>query len=92
MSSYESPELSSPNHRVTVEDIDKLTGATTPHFALQVRERIKKLIADLPADDPARLAGDQEIARLSGLGSSGEVRGTPNEPTLTPLDSVTQDD
>ena len=92
MSSYESPELSSPNHRVTVEDIDKLTGATTPHFALQVRERIKKLIADLPADDPARLAGDQAIARLSGLGSSGEVRGTPHEPTLTPLDSVTQDD
>jgi hypothetical protein len=60
---------------VTVEDVRQLMGASTPHFALQLRNRIAKLIADLPADHPARLEGEREIARLQRLGSSGEVRG-----------------
>jgi hypothetical protein len=36
--------------------------------------------------------GEQEIERLAAIGKSGEVRGTPNEPTLEPLDSVTKED
>ena len=92
MSSHESPDLLSPGHRVSVDDIRTLTGAVTPHFALQVRERVKRLIADLPEGDPARIEGEVQIERLTELGRSGEVRGTPNEPTLQPLDSVTQED
>ena len=47
----------------------------TPYFALQLRNRIAKLIAGLPAGHPARLEGEREIARLQSLGLTGEVRG-----------------
>jgi hypothetical protein len=60
---------------VTVEDVRQLMGASTPHFALQLRNRIAKLIADLPPDHPARVEGEREIARLERLGLVGEVRG-----------------
>lgn len=60
---------------VTVEDVRQLMGASTPHFALQLRNRIAKLIDGLPADHAARLEGEREIARLQQLGSSGETRG-----------------
>jgi hypothetical protein len=62
--------------RVTVEDIRALAGPSTPHFALQVRNRIQKLIADLPEDDPARREGETQIARLEELAQhSGDPRG-----------------
>jgi hypothetical protein len=60
---------------VSVEDVRELMGASTPHFALQLRGRIAALIADLPADDPARVEGEREIARLQQLGVCGETRG-----------------
>jgi hypothetical protein len=50
-------------------------GASTPHFALQLSARIEKLIAGLSAEDPARLLGEQEIARLAELAVDGETRG-----------------
>jgi hypothetical protein len=74
---------------VTVEDVRRLMGASTPHFALQLRERIAKLIAGLAPDDPARLEGEREIARLQRLGFAGETRGAagaPAEQTLPSLD------
>jgi hypothetical protein len=73
---------------VTVDEVRKLMGASTPHFALQLRNRIARLIAPLAPDHPARLLGEQEIARLTDLGFTGEVRGTPHEPTIKPLPSV----
>jgi hypothetical protein len=60
---------------VTVDDVRQLMGASTPHFALQLRNRIRTLIARLPEGDPARSLGEQEIARLEQLGFSGETRG-----------------
>ena len=33
----------------TVEDVKQLMGASTPHFALQIRNRIHALVAGLPA-------------------------------------------
>ena len=84
-------EAENPTRRagaVTVEDVRQLMGASTPHFALQLRGRIARLIRGLPADDPARLLGEQEIARLTRLGVTGEVRGTKHEPTIRPLPSV----
>jgi len=62
-------------HEVTVEDVRQLMGASTPHFALQLRNRIAKLIDDLPREHPARIEGEREIARLERLGFSGENRG-----------------
>ena len=73
---------------VTVEDVRALFGASTPHFALQLRNRIARLIADLPEDHPARIEGEREIARLTALGFTGEVRGQPGEEGLPPLPSV----
>ena len=60
----------------TAEDIRALAGPATPHFALQIRNRIRRLIEGLPADDPARIEGEQQIARLDDLAQhSGEPRG-----------------
>ena len=79
MSEAESPIRKAPGHEVTVEDVRQLMGASTPHFALQLRNRIRTLIRALPADDPARLLGEQEIARLERLGFTGETRGEPEQ-------------
>jgi hypothetical protein len=76
MSEAERPELLDPSHEVTVEDIRALTGAATPHFALQVRNRVRRLIEPLPEDHPARREGEGAIARLEELAEhSGEPRG-----------------
>jgi hypothetical protein len=75
-------------HDVTVEDVRQLMGASTPHFALQLRERIARLIADLPADHPARAEGEREIARLERLGFDGEVRGEGGTLDERPLPSL----
>ena len=68
MSEAENPERAAPDHEVTVEDVRQLMGASTPHFALQLRNRIARLIAPLPADHPARVEGEREIERLTRLG------------------------
>ena len=76
MSESERPELLDPSHEVSVEDIRALTGAVTPHFALQVRNRVRRLIGPLEPGHPARVFGEQEIARLDDLAQhSGEPRG-----------------
>jgi hypothetical protein len=77
--------------QVTVDDVRQLMGASTPHFALQIRNRIEKLVRGLPADHPARLEGEKEIRRLTELGYSGEVRGTQHEPGIEPLPSLRDD-
>jgi hypothetical protein len=65
------------DHEVTVEDIRALAGASTPHFALQVRNRIRRLIEALPTGHPARLEGERQIAALEDLAEhSGDPRGT----------------
>jgi hypothetical protein len=77
MSQAENPELLGRAPMVTVEDIRALAGPVTPHFALQVRNRIRRLIEPLAADNPARLEGERQIARLEQLAEhSGEPRGT----------------
>jgi len=88
MAEAEQPERLRPEHRVTVDDVRQLMGASTPHFALQLRNRIRKLVAPLPPDDPARLLGEQEIARLERLAYSGEVRGQPEQDGQRPLRSL----
>ena len=88
--SAEHPDRLKPGREVTVDDVRQLMGASTPHFALQLRERIRKLIKDLPQGHPARVEGEREIARLNDLAFDGEVRGHPAEPGLDPLPSLSE--
>ena len=87
MSGSEDPERVVPGHRVTVEDIRALVGPATPHFALQIRDRVMRLIADLPADDPARVEGERAIERLERMAREGQNSGHVQEHEL-PLPSL----
>ena len=49
---------------ITPEDIRELTGAVTPHFSLQVRNRVRRLIEPLAADDPARILDQRQRAGI----------------------------
>jgi hypothetical protein len=76
MSEAERSDRRDPAHRPTVEDIRALAGPSTPHFALQIRNRIAALVDRLPADDPARVEGDRQILRLTELArNTGDPRG-----------------
>jgi hypothetical protein len=88
MSEAEHPARLTGDHEVTVEDVRQLMGASTPHFALQLRNRIAKLIRDLPAEHPARIEGEREIARLDRLGVAGETRGERGQEGERPLPSL----
>ena len=60
---------------ITIDDIRSLAGPATPHFALQIRNRIARLVAGLPPSDPARVEGERQIERLTALAAhSGEPR------------------
>jgi len=91
MSQAEHPDRLAPEHQATVEDVRQLMGASTPHFALQLRARIRALIRGLPEGHPARIEGEREIVRLDRIAFVGEMRGHEAEPGLTPLPSVGHD-
>jgi hypothetical protein len=91
VSEAESPIRNAPDHEVTVDDVRQLMGASTPHFALQIRNRIARLIRGLPEDHPARIEGEREIARLERLGFGGEFRGLQHEDGIEPLPSLDDD-
>ncbi len=75
MSEYENPARLAPGHEPTVEDIRALAGPSTPHFALQTRNRIRRLIEPLAADHPARVEGERQIKVLEELAEhSGDPR------------------
>jgi hypothetical protein len=87
LSGAESPERAAPGRTVTVDDVRELTGACTPHFALQIRERVARLIAGLEPDDPARLEGERAIAHLERIAQRGQAAGHVQEHEL-PLPSL----
>jgi hypothetical protein len=75
MSESEKPDLLG-GRELTVEDVRALAGPSTPHFALQIRNRIAKLVAPLPDGHPAKAEGERQIARLNDLARhSGDPRG-----------------
>jgi hypothetical protein len=92
VSEAEHPDRTVPGHEVTVDDVRQLMGASTPHFALQLRNRIAKLIAGLPPEDQARLEGEREIARLNRIAFTGETRGEHAQPGQRSLPSLSEDE
>jgi hypothetical protein len=77
VSEFERPERV--RREPTVEDVRQLMGASTPHFALQLRNRIRNLIHQLPPEHPARMEGEREIARLDAIAFGSEERGAAPE-------------
>jgi hypothetical protein len=69
----------------TRDDIDELVGPATPHFAYQLRARVRQLIADLPEDHPVRRYGEEKIVLLDRLGyASSKAEEGPREPRSKP--------
>jgi hypothetical protein len=52
----------------TRDDIDALVGPATPHFAYQIRARVREAIAGLTEDDAVRRYGEEKIELLDRLG------------------------
>ncbi len=92
MSQDEDPDRLASNHEPSVEDVRALMGASTPHFALQLRARIRALIRVLPADNPARIEGEREIARLEEIAFDGETRGHAETDGLASLPSLSAEE
>jgi hypothetical protein len=88
VSKAEHPDRLRPGHQVSIDDVRQLCGASTPHFSGQIAERLRRLVAPLEADHPARVLAEREIARLTRLGFEGEVRGEPADPEMPALPSV----
>ena len=65
----------------TREDIDALVGPATPHFAMQIRARVRALIRNLPEDHDVRSYGEEQIALLERLAfSTSKAAEGPLEP------------
>jgi len=90
MAEAEQPDRVRGNREVTVDDIRQLVASATPHFSYQIRNRVQKLVAGLPTDHPVRVYAEGEIAKLERLGFTGEVRGTPEQPGMGALASVSE--
>lgn len=52
----------------SIRDVDALVGPATPHFAFQLRARVRELVADLPSDHPVRRYGEEKMRLLEALG------------------------
>ncbi len=59
--------------RPTIRDIDALVGPATPHFAYQLRARVRELIEDLPSDHPVRRYGEEKMKLLDDLGHASSM-------------------
>ena len=71
--------------QITRDDIDALVGPATPHFAYQLRARIRELVAGLPEDDDVRRYAEQKMDLLDRLGyASSKAEEGPRESAARP--------
>jgi hypothetical protein len=66
----------------TLDDVDTLLGAATPHFAYQIRQRVKRLIDELPVESEVRAYAVERLAQLDVLGRTNSIAagGDPSAP------------
>lgn len=65
----------------TLDDIDALLGPATPHFAYQLRARVRDVVSDLAPDHPVRRYAEEKVALLERLGhASSKADDSPREP------------
>ena len=55
-------------HEPTRDDVDALVGPATPHFAYQIRARVRELVAALPDGSDVKQYAETQIERLDRLG------------------------
>ena len=69
----------------TFRDVDQLVGPATPHFAYQLRARVRELIQDLPPDHDVRRYGERQMELLDRLvHASTKAEDSPPEPRSRP--------
>ena len=69
----------------TFAEIDALVGPATPHFAYQLRARIRELVLDLPEEHPVRRYAEEKMELLDRLGyASSKAEEGPREPRSKP--------
>jgi hypothetical protein len=69
----------------TFADVDQLIGPATPHFAYQLRARVRELVMDLPGEHPVRLYAEEKMDLLDRLGhASSKAEDGPREPRTRP--------
>jgi hypothetical protein len=69
----------------TIADVDELVGPATPHFAYQLRARVRELVLDLPDEHPVRQYAEAKIALLDRLGhASSKAEDSKREPRSRP--------
>jgi hypothetical protein len=72
-------------HEPTRHDVDVLVGPATPHFAYQLRARVRELVAELPADHDVRRYAEEKIELLDRLGhASSKAEEGPREAASRP--------
>jgi hypothetical protein len=69
------------------DELAQLVGAATPHFALQIRERVASFAKSLPQDHPRQAELQLQLERLERLASGGETGGS-SGPDLPPRSSL----
>jgi len=50
------------------EDVDELVGPATPHFAYQLRARVRELVDGLPEEHEVRRYAEEKMELLDRLG------------------------
>jgi hypothetical protein len=69
----------------TRDEIDALVGPATPHFAYQLRARVRELVQDLPEPHPVRKYAEEQMALLDRLGhASSKAAEGEREPRTRP--------
>jgi hypothetical protein len=69
----------------TRDDVDALVGPATPHFAFQIRARVRELVRDLPEDHPVRTYAEARLELLERLGyASSKAEEGRREPRTRP--------
>ena len=69
----------------TRDDVDALVGPATPHFAYQLRARVRELVAGLAEDHDVRRYAEEKIDLLDRLGyASSKAEEGGREPPSKP--------
>src|SRR5215469_4944109 len=69
----------------TIADVDELVGPATPHFAYQLRARVKELVLDLPEEHPVRRYAEEKMELLDRIGhASSKAADSRREPDTRP--------